>query len=93
MERTRRTMASSSSFTTEHLPPTRSDTASLLEQAWDLLTRPVTMLAFWLAVLLPLVHVALLISGLNSTGDYLMLGGSLMMNVGALFLGHGYGQE
>lgn len=86
-------MASSSSFTTERLPPAPSAATSLLHQTWGLVTRPVTTVAFWLAVLLPLVHLALIVSGLDTTGDYMMLSGSLMMNVGALFLGHSYGQD
>lgn len=86
-------MASSSSFTTDRLTPAPSTASTVLQQTWGLLTRPVTTVAFWLAVLLPLVHLAVLFSGLDSTGDYMMLTGSLMMNVGALFLGRGYGQD
>ena len=86
-------MAPSSPFTTEHLPPARSELPSLAEQTWNVVTRPVTTLAFWLAILLPVFHVALIATGLETPADYATFGSLLALNVAALVVGHGYGQD
>lgn len=48
--------------------------------------------AFWAAVLLPVCSVIVLVNGLTTPQDYLMLAGFVVANVVALVLGHDYRQ-
>ena len=48
-------------------------------------------LAFWAAVLLPLVYLALLVSGSPTVTDPFAVSGLTTANVVSLLIGHGYG--
>lgn len=48
----------------------------------------VRVAAFWTAVLLPFVALAVLASGLDSTADWVLFGALLAANLVALYLGH-----
>lgn len=55
-----------------------------------LLSRPLTGVAFWAAIVLPFLHLPLLVTGLETmrmTIAFLVL---LSLNVVALVIGHGY---
>lgn len=58
-----------------------------------LVARPVKVLAFWTAIVLPFLHLSLLATGLESQSMTLAFIGLVTLNVGALWLGHPYGQE
>ena len=53
-------------------------------------TRPIQAVAFWLAVVLPFVHLSLLATGLTSRTATLVFVGLLVLNVIAVFAGHSY---
>lgn len=53
---------------------------------------PLRFLAFWAAVLLPLVYLPLLHGGLSG-GEPTVLGALLAVNVAALVVGHGYRKD
>lgn len=46
--------------------------------------------AFWAAVILPFVALGLLASGLETSTEYVLLVGLLLVNVFALVVGHDY---
>lgn len=58
-----------------------------------LVARPVKVLAFWAAIVLPFLHLSLLATGLESRSMTLAFIGLVTVNVGALWLGHPYGRE
>lgn len=47
-------------------------------------------IAFWLAIALPFLHVPLILNGLETTGQVVTFLLLLLVNVLALFIGHGY---
>lgn len=49
--------------------------------------------AFWAAVLLPFCALALLASGLSTRAEYGLFVSLIALNVIALFVGHGYGED
>lgn len=50
-------------------------------------------LAFWIAIVLPFLHVPLLASGLETTGEWYAFIILLATNAAALYVGHGYAAE
>jgi len=56
-----------------------------------LLVRPVRLVAFWAAVILPFLHLPLLATGLESQSQTLAFIGLVVLNVCALVVGQGYG--
>lgn len=64
-----------------------------LRQAVGLASGSVRAVGFWAAVSLPLLHVALLLRGLESSTDLLALAALLGANLLALLVGHGYGSQ
>jgi len=56
-----------------------------------LLVRPVRLVAFWAAVILPFLHLPLLATGLESQSRTLAFIVLVAMNVCALVVGQGYG--
>lgn len=57
------------------------------------LKQPAQFLAFWAAVTLPFVHLPLLSRGLGNPNVSLAFLVLLMINVLALYVGHGYNQK
>lgn len=55
-----------------------------------MLSRRVRAIAFWTAIGLPIVHVPLLLTGLDSRTDTLAFVLLLSANLFALVVGHGY---
>jgi hypothetical protein len=51
-------------------------------------TRPVVSAAFWLAIVLPFVHVPLLVAGIDAPGRLGAYFGLLALNVACLAVGH-----
>ena len=56
------------------------------------LKTPVQALSFWSAIGLPFVQLTLLIQGLENAESVLLFFGLLVLNVVALYIGHGYKQ-
>ncbi|TYL39630.1 hypothetical protein CV102_04900 [Natronococcus pandeyae] len=57
------------------------------------LKKPAEFLAFWVAITLPFVHLPLLARGLGDPNVSLAFLLLLVINVSALYVGHGYNQE
>lgn len=57
------------------------------------LSEPLSALAFWSAIGLPLLYVPLLASGLGSTQDLLLFLGLFALHLVALFGGRSYGSH
>jgi hypothetical protein len=55
--------------------------------------RPVTTAAFWMAVVLPFVHLPLLVTGLETTQTQTAFAALLALNVLAAVVGHHHGAE
>ena len=53
-------------------------------------TTPIQAVAFWLAVVLPFVHLSLLATGLTSRTATIVFVGLLVLNVVAVVAGHSY---
>lgn len=64
-----------------------------LRQVLGLASGSVRAIGFWAAVSLPLIHVALLLRGLESSTDLLAFAALLGANLLALLVGHGYGSQ
>ena len=54
------------------------------------LSQPLSALAFWSAIALPLLYVPLLAAGLDSSGDLLLFLGLFALHLAALFGGRTY---
>ena len=54
------------------------------------INRSVTVLAFWLATLLPFVYLPVILTGLDSWERLLLVLGLLALNAAALVVGHDY---
>ncbi len=52
----------------------------------------VQMIAFWLAVVLPLIHVGYILTGFDTVHETALLFGLFGLNILALVVGHGYKQ-
>jgi len=83
-------MSTSSPFRPDHPSRSPADLAALAGRLRRLLVRPVVALSFWLAVLLPLVHIPLAATGLETTTELVRFLGLLGANAVALVLGHGH---
>lgn len=59
----------------------------------ELVARPLKRLAFWAAIVLPFLHLSLLVTGLDSQSMTLAFVGLVVLNVGALWIGHPHGHE
>lgn len=57
------------------------------------LTEPLSALAFWSAIALPLLYVPLLAAGLGTTQDLLLFLGLFALHLGALAGGRSYGSR
>jgi len=57
------------------------------------LKRPTQFLSFWAAIALPFAHLPLLAQGLGDFDVLLTFFGLLVVNVFALYAGHGYNQS
>lgn len=55
--------------------------------------RPVKLLSFWAAIVLPFMHLSLLATGLDSPSMTAAFIGLVALNICALYVGHPYGQE
>jgi len=71
-----------------HDLPGRLDLPGLTSWLRTAVTRPVTAAAFWLAVVLPFLHLPLLATGLESTQMVTAFVGLLGLNAVALVVGH-----
>jgi len=58
-----------------------------------LLARPVKRIAFWLAIVLPFIHLPLVATGLDSQSLTLAFLALVALNVVAIFLGHTHRQD
>jgi len=58
-----------------------------------LLARPVKRIAFWLAIVLPFIHLPLVATGLDSRSLTLAFLALVALNVVAIFLGHTHRQD
>lgn len=83
-------MSTSSPFRPDHASRPPVDLTALVGRLRELLVRPVVALSFWLAVLLPLVHLPLAATGLETTTELVRFLGLLGLNAAALVLGHGH---
>jgi len=61
-----------------------------LRRAASLVRRQLRIAGFWAAVCLPFLHVPLLVTGLDSTGDAVAFVALLAANLLALVVGHGH---
>lgn len=66
------------------------DRPSLRDTLRAIVVRPVTAVAFWLAVVLPFLHLPLLATGLNSSDAATAFGVLVGVNVLALVVGHSH---
>lgn len=69
-------------------PPNRQALALL----GSVLAWSIRATAFWLAVVLPFLHLPLLLGGLDGNAEQLVFAGLLALNVVALVVGHEYRQ-
>lgn len=83
-------MSTSSPLSSDHLARRPVNVGSLASRIKQLLLRPIVALAFWLGVLLPLVHIPLAATGLETTTELLQFAGLLGLNVLTLVVGHGH---
>lgn len=83
-------MSTSSPFRPDHTSRPPVDLAALAGCLRGLLVRPVVVLSFWLAVFLPLVHLPLAATGLETTTELAQFLALLGLNAAALVLGHGH---
>ncbi len=83
-------MSTSSPLRPDHTSRPTVDLAALVGRLRALLVRPVVALSFWLAVLLPLVHLPLVATGLETTTELIRFIALLGLNAAALVLGHGH---
>jgi hypothetical protein len=58
-----------------------------------LLLRPIKLLAFWSAIVLPFLHLSLLLNGLESESMTLAFLALLALNAVAIYIGHPYGSD
>lgn len=83
-------MSTSSPLSSDHLARQPVNVTSLASRVKQLLVRPIVALAFWLGVLLPLVHIPLAATGLETTTELLQFAGLLGLNALTLVVGHGH---
>jgi len=67
------------------------DRDSTLRRATRAVRRQLRTGGFWAAICLPFLHVPLLLTGLDSTGDAVAFAALLAANLLALVVGHGHG--
>jgi hypothetical protein len=72
------------------LPAEDRDGDSTLHRAARAARRQLRAGGFWAAVCLPFLHVPLLLTGLDSTGDAAAFAALLVANLLALVVGHGH---
>lgn len=77
----------------EVLVATRQVLPRLAREGADALTRPVRALAFWSAIALPFLNMALLFHGLSSTADTTTFLVLVVANLVALYVGHSYRRD
>ena len=58
-----------------------------------LIARPIKLLAFWAAIVLPFMHLSLLATGLDSRSMTVAFVGLVALNVCTLWIGHPHGRE
>ena len=83
-------MSTSSPFRPDRTIRPPADLVALVGRLRSLLVKPVVALSFWLAVLLPLVHLPLAATGLETTSELTRFLGLLGLNAVALVVGHGH---
>lgn len=59
----------------------------------SLLLRPIKLLAFWSAIVLPFLHLSLLLNGLESESMILAFLALLVLNAVAIYIGHPHGSK
>lgn len=59
----------------------------------DTVKEPLQFVSFWAAIGLPLVHVGLLVQGLETTDRVVLFAALILVNLLALYVGHGYNQR
>jgi hypothetical protein len=81
-------------MSTRTFPTPAEDRSSTAAQLYRLApTSPLRALAFWLAVLLPFLHVPLLVAGVGAPGRLPAYLGLVGLNAVALVVGHSYEVE
>lgn len=64
-----------------------------LERYVPSVAKPIRVTSFWLAIVLPFFYVPLLVTGLSSGTETGIFLGLLVLNLGALYVGHSYQRE
>ncbi|WP_049953070.1 hypothetical protein [Halostagnicola larsenii] len=67
--------------------------ANTLERYFPSIAKPIRVTSFWLAIVLPFFYVPLLVTGLSSGTETGIFLGLLVLNLGALYVGHSYRSE
>lgn len=88
--RSLRTLVSGSFAAVADAVAADSSRRSRLRPTASTVGRPLRTAGFWAAVSLPMVHVPLLLSGLDSTAEAAVFAVLLAANLLALLLGHGH---
>lgn len=90
-------MSNSSPLSNESIGPSSPEPDRQPEQRWRAVVRslkgPAQFLSFWVAIALPFVHLPLLSQGLGDPQVTLLFFVLLVVNVFALYVGHGYNQS
>ncbi len=89
-------MSNHSPLTNDSIAPSNSEAERQPEgpnsHVANSVKRPAQFLSFWIAIGLPFVHLPLLSQGLGDPSVTLAFFALLVVNVVALYLGHGYNQ-
>ncbi len=77
---------------TSREPPSeaRSTDEGTLEEFSPTLAKPVRVVSFWAAIVLPFLYVPLLATGLSDSAETLAFLGLLALNLLAFYVGHSY---
>jgi hypothetical protein len=71
----------------------RQTLARLVQEGVDVLTRPIRALAFWSAIALPFLNMALLFHGLSTTAETTTFLVLVVANLVALYVGHSHRRD
>ncbi|WP_255169412.1 hypothetical protein [Natrononativus amylolyticus] len=85
-------MSNHSPLSNDSLAPSGTETEPHGSRLTSSLKRPLQFCCFWIAIALPFVHVPLLAHGLGDLSVTIAFLSLLVVNVVALYVGHGYNQ-
>lgn len=86
-------MSNQSPLSNESLAPSGPEPDAADHRLLRSLKSPIQFFAFWAAIALPFVHVAVLAHGLTGPDVILAFVALLAANLVALYVGHGYNQS